>query len=125
MDNTHGALLVRNLLEVFNERHEDKRLSTIKQLYTPNAVFYEADGDEPIQGHDRINNTVTKLLQSLPPDGMFQVTGTPTANHNLARMTWKLESADSVLASGMDVGLFSGEQIEAIYLFIDPPSSTR
>lgn len=125
MENRLGALLVRNLLEVFNELDEGKRLATIKTLYTPSAVFYEADEDEPIRGHERINETVTKLLRSLPPDAVFRVIGTPTGNHNLARMTWKLESAGAVLASGMDVGIFSDGQISALYLFIDPPSSAQ
>lgn len=125
MPNQQSPLLVRNLLEVFNERDEAKRLSIIKSLYTEGAVFYEADGDQPIQGHEPISRKVAEVLATLPPGATFRVTGIPTVNHNLGRMSWELELGGSVLASGMDVGIFAGEQIEALYLFIDPPPASK
>lgn len=65
-----AGILVRNLLEVFNERDEDRRLAVIQNLYSNNAVFYEQE--ESFRGYDAINRKVSQVLQTLPPDASFR-----------------------------------------------------
>ena len=37
------AVIIRNLLEVFNEQDENKRLRVLRELYVPDATFFESD----------------------------------------------------------------------------------
>jgi len=113
------SVLARNLLEVFNQRDEAKRLDLIQELYVTEATFFELDG--AFNGYEAINRRVTEVLQSLPPGAIFRTAGEMTANHNVARLSWTLELEDgAVIASGMDIGLLEGNRIAALYLFLDP-----
>ena len=114
-------ILVRNLLEVFNEKDENRRLSAIRRLYATCATFYEQD--ESFSGHDAINRRVSEVLQTLPPDATFRPTGPTTTNHDLYRLPWILSAEDGpALASGMDVAILAGDKIHRLYIFIDPGS---
>lgn len=118
MHDEPAALLVRNLLDVFNERDEARRLAVIQDVYTEHATFYEPD--ESFQGYERINKRVTEVLQTIPLNALFRVAGSPTRNHNLARLGWTLAAENEpAIASGMDVAILEGDRISALYLFID------
>ena len=114
------AVIIRNLLEVFNEQDETKRLQVLQELYVPEATFFEADAS--FRGHVAINQRVTEVLKTLPPDAFFRTAGVATQNHNLARLPWTLGLKDgTVLLSGMDIVTLERERITALYIFIDPP----
>jgi len=118
------AVLVRNLLEVFNERDELKRLRVIREIYTDGATFFEFE--ERFTGAEAINKRVTEVLNTLPAGAQFQVAGSMTRNHNLARLSWTLSPENGpVMATGMDVAVLDGERIAALYLFMDAPASDR
>jgi len=120
MKEQQTAAVIRNLLEVFNEQDEMKRLQVLQELYVPEATFFEADAS--FKGYEAINQRVTEVLQTLPPNSFFRTAGAMTQNHNLARLPWTLGLKDgSVLASGMDIATLEGERITALYIFIDPP----
>lgn len=122
MPDTQATLLVRNLIEVFNERDATKRLAVIEALYTEHAVFFEMDSR--FQGYTAINQRVTEVLQTLPTDALFRPEGEPTRNHNLARLSWSLASESGpILATGMDIAVLDGDRIAALYLFLDPPAA--
>lgn len=115
-------VLVRNLLDVFNERDEAKRLAVIEAIYTEQASFYEDDAS--FTGFEKINQRVTEVLQTLPPEALFRTAGAQTQNHNLARLSWMLSPENGpVMASGMDVAVLEGDRIAALYIFIDPASA--
>ncbi|AFL89880.1 hypothetical protein Terro_3668 [Terriglobus roseus DSM 18391] len=119
MKEHESPVIVRNLLEVFNEKDETKRLQVLQELYVPEAVFFEDDAS--FKGHEAINLRVTEVLQTLPPSALFRAAGAVTQNHNLARLPWTLALEDgSVLASGMDIVTLEGERITALYIFINP-----
>ena len=117
-----SPVIVRNLLEVFNEQDETKRLQALQELYVPDAIFFEADAS--FSGYEAINQRVTEVLRTLPPNALFRTAGAMTQNHNLARLPWTLGLEDgTVFASGMDVVTLEGERITALYIFIDPPTA--
>lgn len=118
-----AALLVRNLIEVFNQRDAAERLLTIQSLYSEDAIFSELD--DRFHGYTAINQRVTEVLQTLPENASFRPEGEPTRNHNLARLSWSLApEGGPVLATGMDVAVLDGDRIAALYLFLDPPAAT-
>ncbi len=117
-----SAVIIRNLLEVFNEKDEEKRLQTVQELYVHDAIFFEADSS--FKGYQAINQRVTEVLKTLPPEAHFRTAGAATRNHNLARLPWTLSFEDgSVVVSGMDVVVLEGERISALYIFIEPPAA--
>lgn len=112
--------IIRNLLEVFNEQNEAKRLQVLQELYVPEATFYESEAS--FTGYEAINRRVTEVLQTLPPNALFRTAGAMTQNHNLARLRWTLALPDgTVVVSGMDIVTLENERIHALYIFIDPP----
>ena len=124
MKEQQSAVIIRNLLEVFNETDNERRLQVLQELYVPEAIFFEADAS--FKGYEAINQRVTEVLQSLPPNALFRTAGAVSQNHNLARLPWKLGLEDgSVVASGMDVVTLDGERISALYIFIDPPAAGK
>lgn len=113
-----AGLLTRNLLEVFNERDEVKRLEVIRELYVEEAAFYEPDA--VFIGVEKINDRVTEFLATVPPEFQFKVVGEPTRNHDVARMAWTLgPESGNVIASGQDVGVMQDGRIASLYVFID------
>ena len=120
MQDKQDELLIRNLIEVFNERDATKRLGIVQELYRDNATFHEPDAS--FQGHEAINNRASEFLGTLPPNAHFTPRGEPNTNHNLARLSWTLATDEGLMmASGMDIAIVEGGQIATLYLFIDPP----
>lgn len=119
MQNDQAAVLVRNLLDVFNERDESRRLAVIQEIYTDQACFFEAE--QSFLGFQSINRRVTEVLATIPPEATFRTAGDSPRNHNLAHLPWTLELDNgAVLAKGMDVAILDANRISALYLFIDP-----
>ncbi len=119
MQEEQPGILIRNLLEVFNERDSSRRGLAIQELYTDDAIFFEAEN--AFTGHAAINQQVTEVLQALPPRALFEVTGPMTSNHDVARVSWTLGMRNGpVLASGIDVAVLDGGRIAKLYLFLDP-----
>ena len=52
MSYTKAELMEKNLLQVWNERNSENRLSVIETIYADNATFFEAD--ESTSGYDAI-----------------------------------------------------------------------
>ncbi len=118
MQDEQPGILIRNLLEVFNERDPSRRGLAIQDLYTDDAIFFEAEN--AFTGHTAINQQVTEVLENLPPEALFQATGLMTSNHDVARVSWTLGVPNGpVLASGIDVGILDGNRIAKLYLFFD------
>jgi hypothetical protein len=120
MQDKEAELLVRNLIEVFDERDATKRLGVVQELYTENAIFYEPDAS--FQGYEAINNRVSELLSTLPSNANFAPIAKPNRNHHLARLSWTLATEEGpVMVRGMDVAVVEDGRIATLYLFIDPP----
>jgi hypothetical protein len=87
----------------------------------PAPRFFESDAS--FRGYQAINQRVTEVLRTLPPNAFFRTAGAATQNHNLARLPWTLGFPDgAVLASGMDIVTLERKRITGLYIFIDPPT---
>jgi hypothetical protein len=121
MSDQVADLLLRNLLEVFNERDAARRIGAVKSIYAKEAEFFE--GDERIKGHDAINAKVSELQASFPPGFAFSPTSSPARNHDLGRLTWRLGPAGTpAVATGMDVAVFKNDRIQSLYVFLEEPA---
>jgi ketosteroid isomerase-like protein len=54
MSDTLADLMLRNLSEVFGERDSGRRMAAIKNLYSEDAVFFEAE--QRFEGHQTIGD---------------------------------------------------------------------
>jgi hypothetical protein len=118
MSDKDADLMLRNLQEVFNERDAARRIGAVKSIYAKEAEFFEGEGRT--KGHDAISARVSALQASFPPDFTFSPTSAPARNHDLGRLTWRVgPSAARPVASGMDVAVFEGGRIRALYTFLD------
>ncbi len=123
MGGTDNSPLVRNVLEVFDERDEDKRLARMKQLYTEGAAFHESH-DAIFQGLKAINIHVTELQKSIDRSLLFRPAGTQEQIADLARVAWTLSAEGGpAVGSGMDIGVSENGRIARLYTFIDVPGS--
>jgi hypothetical protein len=122
MSYTKAELLEKNLLQVWNERNSEKRLSMIETIYADNSTLFEAD--ESICGYDAINKKIGSILNGIPPDFVFHVINPASINHNAGRLSWRLGPANGpTVGTGMDIALFKGERIQSLYVFLDTNKS--
>ena len=63
MSDTLADLMLRNLSEVFGERDGERRIAAIKNLYSEDAVFFEAQ--QRFEGRQTISDAVA-ALQAFP-----------------------------------------------------------
>lgn len=116
--NTFAAIMEKNLDEVWNQRDPQQRLTAIQSLYLGDATLYEMGAE--ISGHEAINDKVTELLNSLPPDFMFRKQHDGAVNGNMGRLLWGLGAEGQAPAQlGMDVVLFEDGRIRSLYVFLD------
>ena len=62
---TLAHLMLRNLSEVFGERDSERRMAAIKNLYSEDAVFFEAE--QRFEGRQTISDAVAALRTLLLP----------------------------------------------------------
>ena len=115
---TLASILLRNLSEVFGERDSERRIAAIKDLYSEDAVFFEAD--QRFEGHETINDAVAALQASLPAEFVFSAVAPPARNHDMGRLFWRLGPAGaSPVVTGLDVAQFKDGRIHSLYVFLD------
>ena len=116
--NTLVQLMENSLTKVWNEKNPSLRLEVIKQIYTENAVLYEM-GEETI-GYEAINNQVTHLVNSLPPDFTFTQQKPVIINKEMGRLVWGVgPKGQPPVQSGMDIALFENGKIKSLYVFLE------
>ena len=118
MSDTLADLMLRNLSEVFGERDGDRRMAAIENLYSEDAVFFEAE--RRFEGHQAINDAVAALQASFPAEFEFSAVAPPARNHDVGRLFWRLGPAGSPpVVNGMDVAQFKDGRIHALYVFLN------
>jgi hypothetical protein len=121
MSHSLGALMERNLIEVFGERAADRRTAAIAEIYSEDCSFFEAD--EQITGRDALNTKIARILGD-SPGFVFLAVGAAQVNHDLGRLQWQFGPPDAAPAvTGMDVALFEHGRIRLLYTFLDSPAS--
>ena len=118
---TLADLLLRNLSEVFGERDSQRRIAAITDLYSEDAVFFEAD--QRFEGRETISDAVAALQASLPAEFEFSAVAFPARNHDMGRLFWRLGPAgSSPVVTGLDVAQFKDGRIRSLYVFLDNQS---
>jgi hypothetical protein len=117
----YDALMQANLTRVFGERNAERRLKAIGELYAKDAVLNEPHTSA--KGHAAINQAVTELLSSLPPEFSFAPLGSAIGHHGIGRLRWSAGPPRQPPAvTGMDVVHFRQGRIHSLFVFLDPPS---
>ncbi|HEX8045772.1 nuclear transport factor 2 family protein [Rhizobium sp.] len=114
----YNGRMQANLARVFGERDTGQRLAAIRELYAEDAVLYEPDA--AATGHIAINEAVTALLSSLPPNFVFTAIGPAVDHHGVGRLRWQSGPPNGPVAvTGTDVAHFEGGKIQTLHVFID------
>ena len=118
MSDTLADLMLKNLSEVFGERDSERRMAAIKNLYSEDPVFFEAD--QRFEGRESISDAVAALQASLPAEIEFSAVAPPARNHDVGRLYWRLGPAGSPpVVNGMDIAQFKNGRIHSLYVFLN------
>jgi hypothetical protein len=120
----YDGLMQANAVRVFSERDPLRRLAAIRELYMADAVVTEPEG--VANGEAAISAAVIELLSKLPPTFTFTPIGPAVGHHGIGRLRWKLGPPNAPPAvTGMDIALFQGDRIQALYVFLDPVTAVK
>ena len=118
MSDTLADLMLRNLSEVFGERDSGRRMAAIEDLYSEDAVFFEAE--QRFEGRQTISDAVAALQASFPAEFEFSPVAPPVRNHDVGRLFWRLGPAGSPpVVNGMDIAQFKDGRIQSVYVFLN------
>ena len=118
----YDGLMQANLARVFNERDVSRRINAIAELYATDATLFEPDTSAT--GHVAINQAVSTLLESLPPDFVFTANGAAVGHHGVGRLRWQSGPLKGPVAvTGTDVARFEGGHIQTLHVFLDPSAA--
>jgi len=77
MSDTLADLMLKNLFEVLGERDSKRRMAAINNLYSEDAVFFEAE--QRFEGRQTISDAVAALQASFPAEFEFSAVVPPPA----------------------------------------------
>jgi hypothetical protein len=113
--------LKMSLLDIWNERDNNRRIQAIESIYVDNSRFFEQE--EVINGHNGLNEFINKLHAQFPADFKFTVLAAHV-NHNAGRLSWEFgQEGQPAAVTGMDLVIFEGDYIKDLYVFIDAPAT--
>ena len=116
-------LAIANLMGVFNERDQTKRLEAMQSSYEPSVILY--DPNDALEGFSAISGFVDKLLDA-SPEWSFGHTGTAWINHDLVTMEWMFGPREGkAVVKGNDVMLVdpSSGKIAKVWTMIEGQSN--
>ncbi|WP_370966192.1 nuclear transport factor 2 family protein [Amycolatopsis sp. cg9] len=115
---TVAELMRANLLDVFNERDDERRAKAIAATYAADVEF--ADPEGVASGHEELNAKAKGLLAQ-SPGFVFKAAGPVLVNHDLGHLAWELgpEGAPPVVR-GIDVALVADGVIKKLYTMLLP-----
>lgn len=120
----YDGLMQANAVRVFSERDPARRLAAIREFYSADAVVTEPEG--VAKGEAAINAAVSELLSKLPPTFKFTPIGAAVGHHGIGRLRWKAGPPNGPAAvTGLDIALFQGDRIQALYVFLDPVTAVE
>ena len=117
-----AELLLRNLLDVFDERDGDRRRAALAELWAPDAVFVDQEGR--FVGHDAVDAVVAKL-QDGTQGWRFTATGSALAHPGGGELGWSYgPPEDPARVTGTDVAVLRDDRIVALYTVVNtaPPA---
>lgn len=93
-------------------------MEAIKSTYTKDFTLFLKD--EVITGHDAINQKVTSLLNTMPPDFVISKLKPIDINNNVGKLDWGIGAKDAdPMRTGVDILTFEGGKIRYFYVFFD------
>jgi hypothetical protein len=111
-------LMEEHLTRVWSERNPVSRLKALDTLYAKDSILYEVG--EIISGHEAINNKVSGIVGSIPPDFIFTMMKPIIINNNAGRLLWGLgPKGKTPVSTGTDIAIFENGKIKLLYVFID------
>lgn len=111
-------LMEEHLKQVWSERNPINRLKALDTLYAKDSILYEVG--EIISGHEEINNKVSGIVGSIPPDFAFTRLKPIIINNNAGRLQWGLgPKGKPPVSTGTDIAIFENGKIKRLYVFID------
>lgn len=114
----YDAIMQANLLRVFGERDDARRMAAIRELYTPDAILHEPQ--HSAQGHEAISQAVSELLAQMPTDFSFHAVRPALGHNGVGRLQWAGGQPDSPPAvTGLDVAHVQDGMIRTLHVFID------
>lgn len=119
MEQKIEQLLVQHLTQIWNERDESVRLKVIESIYAMDVEMYDMD-EESFFGYEAINNKVTSLLKSIPPDFSINQTIPIVFSNNVGKLEWGVgpKGAPPVM-TGTDIVFFEDDKIKSFYVFVN------
>lgn len=113
---TIEELMRANLLDVFNERDDDRRRAAIGQVYAPEVTF--ADPDETVTGHDALDAKARKILDGAP-GFVFTPAGPVRVVQDLGYLAWNFGPEDQPpVVRGIDIAHVAGDRIVSVYTLL-------
>ncbi|MBX7484099.1 nuclear transport factor 2 family protein [Qipengyuania qiaonensis] len=117
-----ASILQANLDRVFGERDVARRISAIREMYTVDAVFHEAE--RSVRGHEAISQAVEEVLGHLPRDFVFTAIRPGLGHNGVGRLQWRVgPPGGPVAATGTDVAHVEGALIRTLHVFLDQPNT--
>jgi SnoaL-like domain len=118
MNSTLGHLMERNASEVFGQRDPVRRKHAIRELFTEDCAFFEAEAQAA--GRDAIDAAAESILRQSPPEFVLRAVGPAEVIHDLGRLRWELGPPGAPpVVTGMDVAVFAEGRIRVLYTFLD------
>lgn len=115
---TVAELMEANLLQVFNERDDERRAKAIAATYAADVEF--ADPEGVATGHEELNAKARGLLEQ-SPGFVFSPAGPVLVNHDLGHLAWALGPAGGApVVRGIDVALVEDGRIKKLYTMLLP-----
>ena len=116
---TIETLLKRNLLDVFGENDTSRRRAAIAEIFVEDVVF--SDPHQRHVGREALDGAVAALRELLP-GYVFKERGAAQVRTDSGRLAWSYGPAeDPERITGLDVIVVRGDQIAALYTFLDQP----
>ncbi|GAB3163693.1 hypothetical protein GCM10027258_84440 [Amycolatopsis stemonae] len=115
---TVAELMEANLLEVFNERDDERRAKAIAATYAADVEFADPEGFAT--GHEELDAKARGLLAQ-SPDFEFSPAGPVLVNRDLGHLAWALGPAGGPpVVRGIDVALVEDGRIKKLYTMVLP-----
>ena len=114
-------LLVRNLLELFNEKDGAIRRALLAELWSEDAIFIDPEAAH--QGPEKIDKAIEWLAQCFP-GFTFSVAGPVRSQHGVACLPWAYGPKEMpTRITGIDIGVAKQGRLAALFTFIDAKSA--
>ena len=113
---TIEELMRGNLLEVFNERDDERRRAAIARIYRPDVQF--SDPEETVTGHEALDAKAQRILAGAP-GFVFTPAGPVRVTQDLGYLEWRFGPQDAApVVRGVDVAHARDGLIASVYTFL-------